>query len=69
MTTKTDFNASIIDHPVYYDFYDEWNCGSEKEVNEQFDFIWNHYANDLWGDEATKEKMREWVLFQFGPAN
>ena len=59
----------IIDHPVFFEFYDVWNCGTVEEINEQFYSIWSDYANELWGNESTKERMRDWVLTQFGPGN
>ena len=62
-------DESIIDHPAFYDFYDEWNCGTVEEVQKQFDFIWDNYSNEHWGNEAIKEKVRNWVLFQFGPGD
>ena len=63
------FNQSIIDHPIFFEFYDVWNCGTTEEINEQFNSVWSDYANELWGNEATKERMRGWVLSQFGPCN
>ena len=59
----------IIDHPVFFEFYDVWNCGTVEEINEQFNSVWSEYANELWGNEATKERMRKWVITQFGPGN
>ena len=46
-----------------------WNCGTVEEVNEQFNSVWSDYANELWGNESTKERIREWVVTQFGPGN
>ena len=63
------FDQSIIDHPVFFEFHDVWNCGTTEEINEQFNSVWSDYANELWGNEATKEIMREWVLAKFGPGN
>ena len=45
------------------------NCGTTGEINEQFNSVWSNYANELWGNEVTKERMREWVLTQFGLGN
>ena len=64
-----EIDDSIIDHPVFFEFYDVWNCGTIEEVNEQFNLVWSDYANELWGDAATKERMGEWLLTQFGPGN
>ena len=55
----------IINHPAFYDFYDEWKCGTEDEVNKQFDWIWKNYANKEWGSSEEKEHIRKWILKEF----
>ena len=69
MVGNPEFEEFINDHPVLFEFYDVWNCGTVEEINEQFNSVWSEYANELWGNEATKERMREWVITQFGPGN
>ena len=69
MLGNQEFDEFIFNHPVFFEFYDVWNCGTVEEINEQFNSVWSDYANELWGNESTKERMREWVLTQFGPGN
>ena len=69
MLGNQEFDEFIINHPVFFEFYDVWYCGTVEEINEQFNSVWSDYANELWGNESTKERMREWVLTQFGPGN
>ena len=69
MLGNQESDEFIINHPVFFEFYDVWNCGTAEEINEQFNSVWSDYANELWGNEAAKEIMREWVLAQFGPGN
>jgi hypothetical protein len=69
MLGNQEFDEFIINHPVFFEFYDVWNYGTVEEINEQFNSVWSDYANELWGNESTKERMREWVLTQFGPGN
>ena len=69
MFSNLELDEFVIDHPVFFEFYDVWNCGTTEEINEQFNSVWSSYANELWGNEATKERMREWVLTQFGLGN
>ena len=69
MFSNLELDEFVIDHPVFFEFYDVWNCGTTEEINEQFNSVWSNYSNELWGNEATKERMREWVLTQFGLGN
>ena len=69
MFGNSGFDEFVINHPVFFEFYDVWNCGDIEEINKQFNSVWSDYANELWGNESTKETMREWVLTQFGPGN
>ena len=69
MFTNPEFDEFIIDHPFFLEFYDVWNCGTAEEINKQFNSVWGDYANEQWGNQATKERMREWVLIQFGPGH
>jgi hypothetical protein len=69
MLSNPESDELIINHPVFFEFYDVWNCGAVEEINEQFNSVWSDYANELWGDEVAKARMRDWVLTQFGPCN
>jgi hypothetical protein len=69
MFGNPEFDEFVIDHPVFFEFYDVWNCGTAEEINKQFNSVWGDYANEQWGNQATKERMREWVLIQFGPGH
>ena len=45
MFSNPEYDEFIIDHPVFFEFYDFWNCGTTQEINEQFDSVWSDYAN------------------------
>lgn len=65
MTKNSSSNQCFLEHPVNVEFYDFWECGTDAEVNERFEFVWRSYSNDHWGNENIKEKMRQWIISQF----
>ena len=34
MIGNQEFDEFIINHPVFFEFYDVWNCGTVEEINE-----------------------------------
>ena len=65
MTENHSLDQLLSEHPVLVEFYDYWECGTDAEVNERFEFIWRSYSNEEWGSTNTKEKMRQWIISRF----
>ena len=65
MSENQPFDQVFLEHPAVVEFHDSWECGTDAEVNERFEFVWRSFSNEKWGNESTKEKVREWIVSRF----
>ena len=62
---KSFVRSSLSEHPAVVEFYDFWECGTDAELNERFEFVWSSFSNQKWGNESIKEKVRAWIVSRF----
>ena len=65
MSENQSFDQVYLEHPAVVEFYDFWECGTDAELNERFEFVWSSFSNQKWGNESIKEKVRALIVSRF----